>query len=129
MNKRFVLDASAVLACIHEEPGSEVVKPLLEFSMMSTVNLAESLSVLQRQNMTLEKAWFIISDMVPNIMSFDTYQAKLVTKLQPYVKHKGLSLGDRSCITLGMILDAPIYTADKIWAKLHLDGVEIKLIR
>ncbi len=79
--------------------------------------------------MTLEKACHIISDLVPNIMSFDIYQAKLVAKLQPSVKHTGLSLGDRSCISLGMILNAPIYTADKIWAKLQLDGVEIKLIR
>jgi len=40
-----------------------------------------------------------------------------------------LSLGDRACITLGIKLQAPIYTADKIWAKLKLNNADIKLIR
>ena len=40
MNNNIVLDASALLALIQEEQGAEVIKPLLKFSIMSTVNIA-----------------------------------------------------------------------------------------
>jgi PIN domain nuclease of toxin-antitoxin system len=37
--------------------------------------------------------------------------------------------GDRACIALGIKMALPIYTADKVWASLELEGVEIILIR
>ena len=36
-----VLDASAVLALIHDEPGSELVAKHIEGALLSTANLAE----------------------------------------------------------------------------------------
>ncbi|HYQ92963.1 MAG TPA: PIN domain-containing protein, partial [Candidatus Competibacteraceae bacterium] len=36
-----VLDASALLAYLHDEPGSEAVEKVLSEAMISTVNLAE----------------------------------------------------------------------------------------
>ncbi len=48
----------------------------------------------------------------------------LITKTRPL----GLSLGDRACLALGIVLRAPVYTADKLWKKLKL-GVPIHLIR
>jgi PIN domain nuclease of toxin-antitoxin system len=48
----------------------------------------------------------------------------LTTKTRPL----GLSLGDRACLALGMVLRAPVYTADKSWKRLKL-GVPIHLIR
>jgi PIN domain nuclease of toxin-antitoxin system len=48
----------------------------------------------------------------------------LITKTRPL----GLSLGGRACLALGIILRAPVYTADKSWKKLKL-GVPIHLIR
>ena len=47
MNNRVILDASALLALIQEETGAEIIKPLLKFSVMSVVNVTETLSVLQ----------------------------------------------------------------------------------
>jgi hypothetical protein len=40
----------------------------------------------------------------------------------------GLSLGDRSCLAAGIVMDAKVSTADTAWAKLNL-GIEIHLIR
>jgi ribonuclease VapC len=37
-------------------------------------------------------------------------------------------LGDRACLALGIVLKAPIYTADKAWKNLKL-GVRIHVIR
>lgn len=129
MNNKVIFDASALLALIQEEVGSEVIKPLLKFSVMSAVNVTEALSVLQRTNITPEEGLSLITDIVATILPFDLEQAEQVANLHPLVQSKGLSLADRACIALGIQLHLPIYTADKVWAALQLNGADIKLIR
>ncbi len=129
MINKIVLDASALLALIQEEPGTEIIKPLLSHAVMSAVNVAETLTALQRIGILTEEASTLIAEIITNIIPFDFEQAKLVAELQNHVKHKGLSLGDRSCIALGLQLQAPIYTADRVWAELQLKNAVIKLIR
>jgi len=130
MNNNVVLDASALLALIQNEQRAEIIKPLLNVTVMSTVNVAESLTVLQqRANISPQEALSLINDIVNMIVPFDLEQAQCVAELQSHVQHKGLSLGDRACISLGIKLQAPIYTADKVWSELNLTGAEIKLIR
>jgi PIN domain nuclease of toxin-antitoxin system len=129
VNSRVILDASALLALLQEEVGSEVIKPLLKFSVMSAVNVTEVLSVLQRADITPEEGLSLITDIVTTILPFDLEQAERVAKLHPLVQSKGLSLADRACVTLGIKLQLPIYTADRVWAELQLDGADIKLIR
>jgi PIN domain nuclease of toxin-antitoxin system len=130
MKSKIVLDASAFLALAQSEKGSEVLKPLLNFSVMSTVNVAEALTVLQRaENIKFEDSINLINDIIPTIVPFDFEQATEVAKLNKMVKHKGLSLGDRACISLGIKLQLPIYTADKAWADLNIDYAKIQLIR
>jgi PIN domain nuclease of toxin-antitoxin system len=129
VNNNVVLDASALLALIQNEQGAEIVKPLLNVTVISTVNVAESLTVLQRANVSPQEALDLISDVVNMIVPFDLEQARYVAELQSSVEHKGLSLGDRACISLGIKLQAPIYTADKAWSELKLTGAKIKLIR
>ena len=129
VNSRVILDASALLALLQEEVGSEVIKPLLKFSVMSAVNVTEALSILQRADITPEEGLSLITDIVTTILPFDLEQAEQVAKLHPLVQSKGLSLADRACVTLGIKLQLPIYTADRVWAELQLDGADIKLIR
>ena len=129
MNNNIVLDASALLALIQEEQGAEVIKPLLKFSVMSTVNSAESLTTLQRTGVSPQEALILISDIIMTIVPFDLEQAGIVAELQSKVQHKGLSLGDRACIALGIKLQVPIYTADRVWAQLQLNNANVKLIR
>ena len=129
MNNRVILDASALLALIQEETGAEIIKPLLKFSVMSAVNVTETLSVLQRTNISPEEGLTLITDIVTTIVPFDLEQATQVAKLHPLVQPQGLSLADRTCIALGMKLQIPIYTADRIWDELKLDNIDIRLIR
>ena len=129
MNNKIVLDASAFLALTQQEKGAEVIKPLLKFAVMSIVNIAEALTVLQRSNIELEDAMNLINDIISTIIPFDLEQAVEVARLNQFVKHKGLSLGDHACIAIGIKLSAPIYTADKAWAELELDKANIQLIR
>jgi PIN domain nuclease of toxin-antitoxin system len=129
MNNRVILDASALLALIQEETGAEIIKPLLKFSVMSAVNVTETLSVLQRTNISPEEGLTLITDIVTTIVPFDLEQAAQVAKLHPLVQPQGLSLADRACIVLGIKLQIPIYTADRIWDEIKLDNIDIRLIR
>ncbi|AVP88197.1 hypothetical protein phytr_12730 [Candidatus Phycorickettsia trachydisci] len=129
MSNSVVLDASALLALVQEERGAEKLKPLIRKAVMSTVNVAESLTALQRINIPSNEASLLINEIVADVIPFDMEQALYVADLYPQVKHKGLSLGDRTCIALGMKLKAPIYTADNAWTDLNLNGVDIRLIR
>jgi PIN domain nuclease of toxin-antitoxin system len=129
MNNKVVLDASALLALIQNEKGADVIKPLLKRAVMSTINVAEVLTTLQRVDIFPKDAITFVADIVQEIVSFDIEQAQCVAELQPFVRHKGLSLGDRACLALGQKLQAPIYTADKIWGELQIDNITINLIR
>ncbi|HJD60975.1 MAG TPA: PIN domain-containing protein [Rickettsia endosymbiont of Columbicola hoogstraali] len=108
----------------------KLVKPLVQFASMSTVNITDVLTFLHRTNkISNDEAFILITETVQSIIPFDLEQAAHTAQLQLYTQHKGLSLGDRACITLGIKLQAPIYTADKIWAELKLNDADIKLIR
>jgi PIN domain nuclease of toxin-antitoxin system len=65
---------------------------------------------------------------IPEIVDFDSEQAKIAGWLLPQTRLRGLSLGDRACLALGLALKAPIYTADRAWKELILD-VAIHVIR
>ena len=129
VNNKVILDASALLALIQEEAGAEVIKPLLKFSVMSAVNVTEALSILQRADISPKEGLSLITDIVTTILPFDLEEAEQTAKLHPLVQSKGLSLGDRACIALGIKLQLPIYTADRVWKELQLEGTDIKLIR
>jgi PIN domain nuclease of toxin-antitoxin system len=128
MSNKVVLDASALLALIQNEKGADVIKPLLKRAIMSTINVAEVLTALQRVDILPKEAIVLITDIIQEIVSFDLEQSQCVAELQPYVSHKGLSLGDRACLALGQKRQAPIYTADRIWGELQIDNITIKLI-
>jgi PIN domain nuclease of toxin-antitoxin system len=128
---RIVLDASALLAILHEEPGAEVFTQrfdLLENATMSAVNIAEVYGKLLGIGIGSEDAWEAAIAPIPEIADFDKEQAKIVGSLVPQTRSFGLSLGDRACLALGIVLKAPIYTADRVWKKLRL-GVSIHVIR
>ena len=129
MNKNIVLDASAILALLQREKGSEILCPLLTTAIASTVNITEVLSILTRNKINSDEAISLLSEMIPKILTFDMQHAKIASDLYLTTQNKGLSLGDRACIALGIYLSIPIYTADKIWAELNLPNVEIILIR
>ena len=126
---KLVLDASALIAYIRREPGAECVIDLLPNAVMSSVNYAEVTTVLSRLDMTSDVIETILKNLINHVMPFDQSQALVTGILQRQTRSKGLSLGDRACLALGMHLQVPIYTADKVWAELNLDDTDIRLIR
>jgi PIN domain nuclease of toxin-antitoxin system len=124
-----VLDASALLALIRNEPGAKIVEELLGKIIMSSVNVAEVAGILLDSDMSEQEAQEAIEPFVDSIVDFDLDHAIACASLKKTTKHLGLSLGDRACIALGIKLELPIYTADKIWQELKLEKTKIKVIR
>ncbi len=125
---RVVLDASAILAAANSEIGAETVFELRDHSAVSTVNLAEVKSKLVQRGLSTSDAWAAALSFSNEIFPFDSEQASIAGGLIVSTRQYGLSLGDRACLALAMVLDAPVYTADKVWAELDL-GIKIHLLR
>lgn len=126
---RIILDASAILAVIHQESGYEKLTPdLLARAVASTVNLAEVQSKLVSRGWTSTEAWEDATSPIQEMVPFDHEHAKAAGDLITQTRKLGLSLGDRACLALGMALKAPIYTSERAWKNLRLD-VPIYVIR
>jgi len=125
---RVVLDASAILAAIGNEPGGEQILRHLRDAVVSTVNLAEVKSKLVERGFPPAEAWDAANSFSRTAFDFGPEQASVVGDLVPSTRPLGLSLGDRACLALGIVLKAPVYTADRKWAKLKLD-LDIHVIR
>lgn len=123
-----IADSSLVLAVIYREKGWEKWLELLEDAHLSTVNLAEVQGKLVIAGMSGELAWEAATDSVSQVMLFDEEQARLTGDLIVRTREFGLSLGDRACLALGMVLGMPVYTADRSWERLKV-GVKVHVIR
>lgn len=125
------MDASALLAILNEEKGTEIFTKqpdLLENAVMSAVNVAEAYSKLVGLGNDPDEAWQVVIAPIPEIVPFDTNQAEIIGRLIPLTQSRGLSLGDRACLGLGIALKAPVYTADRAWKGLSV-GAKINVIR
>ena len=125
-----VLDASALLALFNSESGSSIVLELLPMSLMSTVNVAEVIAELDKKfDVGSRQSSEMIAAAIAQIIPLDFDFAVKVGELKKLTQVKGLSLGDRACIALGMKMNCPIYTADKAWSGLNIEGINIIQIR
>lgn len=128
-SSRVVLDASAILAVIHQEPGWEKLpKASLQTAVVSAVNLAEVVSKLAIRGWRPEDAWEDATGVVRQTLDFNAEHAKSAGSRFTQTRASGLSLGDRACLALALELDAPVYTADRSWKNLKL-AIPIHVIR
>jgi ribonuclease VapC len=126
---RVVLDASALLAILNQEPGAEKMTPeLLSTAVISSVNLAEVHGKLVGRGLHPNDAWEAALTPVREVVPFTSEDARLVGDLVAKTRPLGLSLGDRACLALGLSLKVPIYTADRSWKKLKA-GARVHVIR
>jgi PIN domain nuclease of toxin-antitoxin system len=129
-----VLDASALIALLRDEPGADVVEQALaRRAAISVINWAETLSKLADAGerpedvaQGLRGGGVLGSDLTLEAISEDL--AVDIARLRPLTRALGLSLGDRACLALGRAMALPVLTTERIWTELALD-VEVVLIR
>jgi ribonuclease VapC len=126
----FMLDASAVLAVLLEEPGGDFVFEQMRGSQISVVNLSEVYATLIDGGMSFDEAQEIVEPLPIRIRTFRDGHAWQTAKLRPITKKFGLSLGDRACVTQAMFADLPILTGDRrMTAVQEVLDIDIRLIR
>jgi PIN domain nuclease of toxin-antitoxin system len=124
-----VLDASALLALLHNEKGADrVEEAILNIAVISSVNWVEVIQKVIAKNISIDDLDNELAAVDLSFLSFDRQQASIGGSLWQQTKELGLSLGDRACLALAQQLDLPVLTADKIWQRLDI-GVSIQLIR
>ncbi len=123
-----ILDASAVLALLNQETGSEEVAQYITSSAISSVNFSEVVAKLAEVGVPELTIQQIFDNLSLEIIAFDSAQALKAGMLRPLTKMLGLSLGDRACLALGLYLNQPVITTDRQWGNLKL-GIEIRVIR
>ncbi len=126
--EKWVVDASALLAAIHNEKGGEYVKQHVDRCVISAVNWSEVLQKLERSGSQVSKIEASLKALGLRIVDFTEEEAALAASLWPSCKSLGLSLADRACLATGAHLKTKVITADQAWKKLESDA-QVHLIR
>jgi len=121
-----VLDASAVLAALQNEPGTDEVWAHLPGAGLSAVNAAEVVAKLVDGGATPEDANEVLQRLGAEILAFEADD--VVPSARVRHASRRLSLGDRACLALAARLAVPAVTADREWGELSV-GVNVRLIR
>jgi len=125
---RFVVDTSAVLAILFEEPGADVALAAIRNALITTVNLTEVLTRCVDKHLSVDVTEDFLTSHGIQFVDFGYDLARAAAALRAATKARGLSLGDRACIALAMREKATILTADRVWSTLDLP-CKIELIR
>jgi ribonuclease VapC len=123
-----VLDASALLAFLHGEPGGAAVEEVLGTSAISSVNWSEVVQKALEKKTRVDGLREELESLGLEIISFTAELAEKTAHLRAETRPAGLSLGDRACLALAGDLGRPAVTADKIWGDLPL-RVEVRVVR
>ncbi len=85
-----VLDASALIAFLREEPGAERVRRVLPNVSICAVNLSEVIAKMVSYGNALEEVSRRIDQLRIAVVPFDTSLARITASLLPPTKHLGL---------------------------------------
>lgn len=123
-----VLDASAVLAVLQDEPGAAFVSSMMRGAVMSTINFSEAIQKAATQTGEYDRLPHMIARFDVQLIPFDSVQAQAAARLESRTRKRGVSFADRACLALGGATGLPILTGDRKWPELGL-ALDIRLIR
>lgn len=123
-----VLDLSAVLAILNAEPGADLVIATLDDALLSTVNYAEVVTKIVERGGTYKEAEAALQLITATVIDFDLALAQRTGALRAETRKRGLSLGDRACLSLAEREGVPAITGDRSWIG-AVSSVEVRLFR
>lgn len=121
-------DASAMLAFLHDEPGSAEVATALQGSLVSAVNWAEVVQKALAHGIETAGMHDDFVDIGVTFAPFTAAQAELAAIIWSQNRAADLSLADRACLSLAMDRGISVLTADRAWPELST-GIQIGLLR
>lgn len=123
-----ILDASALLCFLQNEPGNNQVEAVLPEAVICSVNWSEVVQKTIAAGVDIKGMREDLEALGLRILPFSTEEAELAAQLWQQTRQAGLSLGDRACLSVGLRMNASVLTADQIWATLNLPVV-VRCIR
>lgn len=128
---RSVLDASALLAYLRQEPGWEqVLQAFTGTATMTTVNFGEVAGWLVRNGADEAVVRTLRNGLVFPLTPVDDDLAISAALLEPLTRSKGLGIGDRLCLALAARSNAVAVTADAALAEAaEAVGIQVQLVR
>ena len=119
-----VLDASALLAYLFAEPGSDAVEEaLMRGAACSAVNYSEVVQKIRAAGIDANPAIGALDAMGLDVVSASPADAVVAAEL--WRPGTALSLADRFCLATAARLNVPALTADRAWG----EGQGIQQIR
>lgn len=116
-----VLDSTAVLAVLFDEPGAGKIIDLLSGSLLSSVNLAEIHARLIASGHPSAQSWNRLLSLGFEVVPFSAEQARLageLAEIPPGKTRPTLALAERACLALALERDATVYTTNHAWKNL-----------
>jgi len=136
VSRRYLLDASALLALLLNEPGADQVESVLDDSEMHTVNLTEVVRKLVLKGVEPAEVASLLDDIDLDVVeAFSSEQAHTAGHMLAANRSIGLSLGDAVCLVVAFSSGTRVVTAERSWPKtvwpkdLQAKRPEILLIR
>ena len=124
-----VLDASAVLALLRDEPGGDKVAPYIGQAAISAVNLQEVAKDLLLSGLDEPVIREIIGELRLDVRAHDADAAYAAAALHEQTRQYGRGMGDRSCLALALSLGLPALTTDREWRKVKVRGLKLEILR
>jgi ribonuclease VapC len=122
-----VLDSSALLALLWNEPGADHIHAALPGALVSSVNLAEVMTKLCERGVSASEGRELVESLGVIVVDFDADQAEATAALRESTRSLGLSLGDRACLALARRRNCAALSADSAWLKAQ--GFDVRFIR
>lgn len=122
---RVLLDASALLAWLQDEPGSDVVEDYLSEAAVPATNWAEVLQKVDQHGRDASSVAGLIRGLGVTILDVTETDAEAAAGL--WRIGPSLSLADRICLAMGVARQIRVLTADAAWA--DIDQAEVVVVR
>lgn len=122
----YMLDASALIALVRQEPGHDVLSRLLENSAISAVSMSETVTKLVQKGGTRAQVEELLRALKLNVVAWDEDLAYRSAGFAHLARERGLSLGDRACLTSAQAFNSTALTTERNWSDLNLPVQQIR---
>ena len=115
-----VLDASAILALLFNEPNSDTVATALQHErcMVTAANHAEVIAKLLDRGLSPPDVAAALSALPMQVIDSTAADGEAAGYMRSASRAIGLSLGDRLCLATAQRLGGGVITADRAWLAL-----------